>query len=178
MKVNERVYIDAKSDGRGGWLAMTSPTAITVQRAGTVIAVTKAKGTVTVRFDDCGLVADMKAGFVHTLCAPDRIAGLKREVLAEVKALGELAEAGIRVSDFPRYDAQQQRVSDAKKSLRKAMGIVDPKPVESDYCAFCRRSVDRDVDALEIFADGTLLHRHCAEDLRANHELTETGTEN
>ena len=55
--------------------------------------------------------------------------------------------------------------------------IEDIMP-ESEYCAFCRRSVDREFDALEIFADGTILHRHCAEDLRANGQLTEKGTEN
>lgn len=102
--------------------------------------------------------------------ANNRIPGLKRVVAAELKALGELAEAGIRTSDFPRYDAQQQRVADAKADLRKAMGIVDPMP-ESEYCAHCRRSVDRDTEALERFNDGTILHVHCADGLRDEGQL-------
>ena len=63
----------------------------------------------------------------------DRIAGLKRVVLAEVKALGELSAAGIRTTDFPRYDAQQQRVADAKADLRKATDDA-PFPDECEYC--------------------------------------------
>lgn len=98
----------------------------------------------------------------------NRIAGLKRVVAAEVKALGELAQAGVRTSDFPRYDAQQQRVADAKADLRKATGIAEPEP---EYCNHCRRSVDSEFDALERFNDGTILHAHCAEDLRDEEEL-------
>ena len=48
---------------------------------------------------------------------------LKENVKREVANLGKLAEAGIRASDFARYDAQQQKVADAKRALRIALGI-------------------------------------------------------
>jgi hypothetical protein len=51
------------------------------------------------------------------------LADLRKRVATEVKELGKLATAGIRTSDFPRYDAQQQRVADAKKDLRIALGM-------------------------------------------------------
>lgn len=47
---------------------------------------------------------------------------------------------------------------------------ITPMP-ESEYCAHCRRSVDRDTDALERFNDGTILHVHCAEELRDEGQL-------
>ena len=48
--------------------------------------------------------------------------------------------------------------------------LIKPMP-ESEYCAHCRRSVDRDTDALERFNDGTILHLHCAEELRDEDQL-------
>lgn len=49
FKVNTRVYIDAKRV-LGGWLASSSPTAITVRRDGTVTKV--GKKYISVHFDD------------------------------------------------------------------------------------------------------------------------------
>jgi hypothetical protein len=50
-----------------------------------------------------------------------------------------------------------------------------PGAGEEEYCAQCRRAIDRDTDALETHADGFTLHRHCADELRAEGQLpTET----
>jgi hypothetical protein len=50
MTEGTRVYIDAKPDGSGRWVAFSSPTAATVRRDGTV---TEVKGdVVAIRFDD------------------------------------------------------------------------------------------------------------------------------
>ena len=48
--------------------------------------------------------------------------------------------------------------------------ITDAMP-EPEYCAYCRRSVDRGEDMLEFFDDGTMLHTGCAIDLRAEDQL-------
>jgi hypothetical protein len=50
MTVGTRVYIDAKPDGGGRWVASSSSTAATIRRVGTV---TEVKGDViAIRFDD------------------------------------------------------------------------------------------------------------------------------
>jgi hypothetical protein len=45
---------------------------------------------------------------------------------------------------------------------------------ESEYCSHCRRSVDRDAEVLEFLPDGYILHKHCADELRAEGQLPES----
>ena len=59
---------------------------------------------------------------------------------------------------------------EASENIHMLVKLLPP-PVEGDYCAYCRRAVDRDSERLVFIGDGLILHHHCAEDLRADGQL-------
>jgi len=69
------------------------------------------------------------------------------------------------------FNALLERVQSGELKLSDIEVAPPTTMPESEYCAHCRRSVDRDTEALERFNDGTILHVHCAEELRDEGQL-------
>jgi len=59
---------------------------------------------------------------------------------------------------------------EASENIHQLVRLLPP-PCAGEFCALCRRSVDRESEDLEFFADGSILHKHCAADLRADGQL-------